>query len=70
MDGRHCVGRFVPDMDQRSDEADAKIERCDEQRKRCVAHSFSRERDFTRGQQLVDTEINVQLGSLTLKTSR
>ena len=55
MDGMDCVGRFIPDMKPRSIEDQLRIER---------------ERAFKRGEQLVETEINIQLGSLTLNTSR
>ena len=55
MDGMDCVGRFIPDMKPRSVEDQLRIER---------------ERAFKRGEQLVETEINIQLGSLTLNTSR
>ena len=55
MDGMDCIGRFIPDMKPRSVEDQLRIER---------------ERAFKRGEQLVETEINTQLGSLTLNTSR
>ena len=55
MDGMDCIGRFIPGMKPRSVEDQLRIER---------------ERPFKRGEQLVETEINIQLGSLTLNTSR
>ena len=55
MDGMNCIGRFIPDMKVRTVEDQLRIER---------------ERAFKRGEQLVETEINIQLGSLTLNTSR
>ena len=55
MDGMHCVGRMIPDSYPRTeDEQDAR----------------EAERMYIRGESKVETEINLQLGSLTLNTSR
>jgi hypothetical protein len=55
IDGRHCVARFVPCLDQRNEE--------DQQR-------AERERDYVRGQEVGEIEVNVQLGTFSLNRSR
>jgi hypothetical protein len=55
MDGMNCIGRYIPDPKLRSEDETSKMEA---------------KRPYTRGEPIVDTEINIQLGSLTLNTSR
>ena len=55
LDGRHCVGRYVPDMNPRTKEQQEEADRT---------------RDLTRPVQSIDTEVNLQLGTFTLETSR
>jgi hypothetical protein len=54
MDGRHCIGRYIPDLKLRTVEEKEAVER---------------DRDMTRGHPEVETEINIQMGTLTLKTA-
>ncbi len=55
IDGRHCVARYVPCLDQRSEEDQERAER---------------QRDFVRGQEVGEIEVNVQLGTFSLNRSR
>jgi len=54
MDGRHCIGRFIPDMRSREGKEQEEQEE---------------KRDFFRGKDVSETEVNLQLGTLTLKAS-
>ncbi len=47
MDGLNCVGRYIPDMKERTAADSA---------------AFEKKRSYMRGEPLVDTEINIQLG--------
>ena len=55
IDGRNCVGRFVPCLHERSADEIAKAEA---------------DREFVRGQEVGEIEINLQLGTFSLSTSR
>lgn len=55
MDGRHCVGRFIPDVAPRT---------------QAEQNMAEQQRMLSRGEQRIDTEVNLQLGSLTLNQSR
>jgi hypothetical protein len=55
IDGRNCVGRFVPCLHERSADETAKAEA---------------ERALVRGQEVGEIEINMQLGTFSLSTSR
>ena len=55
MDGKYCIGRFIPDMKLRTPEEQEQAEKV---------------RDYNRAEiTAIDTEINIQLGTMTLKTS-
>jgi hypothetical protein len=55
IDGRNCVGRFVPCLKERSANEQEEIEKS---------------RQFLRGQEVGEIEINLQLGTFSLSTSR
>eukprot|EP00960_Hanusia_phi_P029240 747854-Hanusia_phi.AAC.2 len=55
MDGKNCLGRFVPCPNQRSPADQQQIEE---------------QREFNRGREVGEIEVNIQLGTFSLNTSR